>query len=51
MNREEILRKAINTYGEQPQVDVAIEELLGKPEEGILLLDPALECDKKVQKL
>lgn len=27
MNREEILRKAINTYGEQPQVDVAIEEM------------------------
>jgi len=27
MDREEILRKAINTYGEQPQVDVAIEEM------------------------
>ena len=27
MNREKILRKAINTYGEQPQVDVAIEEM------------------------
>ena len=27
MNRTEILQKAINTYGEQPQVDVAIEEM------------------------
>lgn len=27
MNREKILRKAINTYGEQPQVDMAIEEM------------------------
>jgi len=30
MNREEILRKAINTYGEQPQVDVEIEKKVQK---------------------